>query len=61
MRWFRRRRSGGDDDAPRLDLNRPEVHTPGTFIDSWFNMPGAQADDDDRPTVSDLHGRSGRT
>jgi len=32
---------------------------PGTFIDSWANMPGGQPDDDDhRPNVSDLHGRS---
>ncbi len=57
MRWFRRRRRGAPVE-PARDLNDPDVHTPGTLIDSWFNMPGAQADEDDRPTVSELKGRS---
>lgn len=61
MGWFRRRQR--DDrprrDVPDRDLNDPAVHMPGTFIDSWANMPGGQPDDDDhRPNVSDLHGRS---
>ena len=52
MGWFRRRHVRPE---PR-DLNDPDVHMPGTFIDSWFNMPGGQPDDDDRPSVSELKG-----
>ncbi|MEM1333963.1 MAG: hypothetical protein AAGG08_10930 [Actinomycetota bacterium] len=63
MRWFRRRRkrpavTPPQRDVPDRDLNDPSVHTPGTFIDSWANMPGGQPDEDHRPNVSDLHGRS---
>ena len=52
MGWFRRR---VQPDTVR-DMNDSNVHTPGTFIDSWHNMPGGQPDDEQRPTVSELKG-----
>lgn len=54
--WFARLRQLDFATAESRDMNDPTVHTPGTFIDSWHNMPGGQPDDDQRPTVSDLKG-----
>ncbi len=52
--WFRRLRALDESPMPERDLNDRNVHTPGTFIDSWHNMPGGQGDDEQRPTVSRL-------
>ncbi len=54
--WFARLRSLDTPPSPPRDMNDPAVHTPGTFIDSWHNMPGGQPELGRRPSVSELKG-----